>query len=98
VCLYPHNLGWTLSLTLVVGSILFAINQLDVVLSGGATPRVWLKTGLTFLDRSSSRTAGSCSGAGRDSIDPRRADSLTPKISTVTPRQNPIYPWCSAAP
>jgi hypothetical protein len=49
VCLHPRNLRWTLSLTLVVGTILFAINQLDVVLSGGANPRVWLKTGLTFL-------------------------------------------------
>ena len=34
--------------TLVVGTILFAINQLDVVLAGAATPSVWIKAALTF--------------------------------------------------
>ena len=33
----------------MVGTILFAINQLDVVLRGQATTAVWLKCGLTFL-------------------------------------------------
>lgn len=33
---------------LVVGVVLFAINQLDVVLSGGLTPVVIGKIGLTF--------------------------------------------------
>ena len=32
-----------------VGSILFCINQLDVVLRGDATTAVWLKGGLTYL-------------------------------------------------
>jgi hypothetical protein len=34
---------------LVVGVVLFAINQLDVVLRGGTTPLVLAKIALTFL-------------------------------------------------
>ena len=45
----PHHLRRTIGVALVVGAILFAINQLDVVLRGQATPGVWLKCGLTFL-------------------------------------------------
>jgi hypothetical protein len=33
----------------VVGTVLFAINQLDVVVAGRATARVWVKAGLTHL-------------------------------------------------
>jgi len=43
-----QNLRRTITIALVVGSILFVINQLDVVLSGKATIVVWLKIGLTF--------------------------------------------------
>jgi hypothetical protein len=32
-----------------VGTILFTINQLDVVLDGGATAGVWLKVAVTYL-------------------------------------------------
>jgi hypothetical protein len=38
----------TLAVALVVGTVLFAINDLDVVLAGGATSRVWLKAALTY--------------------------------------------------
>jgi hypothetical protein len=44
-----HHLGRTLRIALVVGTILFAINQLDVVLRGEATALVWLKSGVTYL-------------------------------------------------
>jgi hypothetical protein len=44
-----HHLGRTLRVALVVGTILFCINQLDVVLRGQATPAVWLKGGITYL-------------------------------------------------
>ena len=41
---------WRTGLTaLVVGTILFAINQLDVVLGRDADPITWLKAGLTYL-------------------------------------------------
>jgi len=42
------NLSKTVAIALVVGTILFIINQLDVVLSGKATTVVWCKIALTF--------------------------------------------------
>ena len=39
----------TVLTALVVGTIVFAINQLDVVLAGRADAVVWLKVGLTYL-------------------------------------------------
>lgn len=49
VCLHRPYLRRTIRVALVVGTILFAINQLDVVLSGRATAEVWMKSGLTYL-------------------------------------------------
>lgn len=43
------NLRKTVRIALVVGTILFLINQLDVVLRGKATPFVWFKVGLTYF-------------------------------------------------
>lgn len=48
VVAYRPHLRRTLLTALVVGTILFCINQLDVVLRGHATPVVWLKGGLTY--------------------------------------------------
>lgn len=36
-------------IALVVGTLLFCINQLDVVIRGDATTVVWLKTALTYV-------------------------------------------------
>jgi hypothetical protein len=47
-CLSARNLVRTASIAAVVGTGLFAINQLDVVVAGHATARVWLKIGLTY--------------------------------------------------
>jgi len=49
VCLYPPHLVRTISIALIVGSVLFVINQLDVVLRGDATAVVWLKSALTYV-------------------------------------------------
>ena len=49
VCLYPRSLRSTLAVALVVGTVLFAINQLDVVVAGHATVRVWFKVALTYV-------------------------------------------------
>jgi hypothetical protein len=46
---HRQHLTRTLSAALVVGALLFCINQLDVVLAGEATTRTWIKTGTTFL-------------------------------------------------
>lgn len=44
----PH-LAKTLRIAAIVGTVLFCINQLDVVLGGRATPFVWAKIGLTYV-------------------------------------------------
>ncbi len=49
VVLHPPYLRKTVRIALCVGCVLFAINQLDVVLRGQATTIVWIKGGLTFL-------------------------------------------------
>ncbi len=49
VVLHRPHLKRTLITALVVGSVLFAINQADVVMKGDATAVTWLKTGLTYL-------------------------------------------------
>jgi hypothetical protein len=49
VVLHPQHLRRTLGVAVVVGTILFSINQLDVVVSGGLTARVMAKIALTYL-------------------------------------------------
>lgn len=49
VCLHRPHLRSTVRIALLIGTILFAINHLDVVLAGRATTAVWLKGGLTYL-------------------------------------------------
>lgn len=49
VVLYRPHLLRTSVTALIVGTILFAINQLDVVLSGDATAGTWIKAGVTYL-------------------------------------------------
>lgn len=44
----PH-LGKTIRAAMVIGTVLFAINHLDVVLAGKATWVTWLKSALTYL-------------------------------------------------
>jgi len=47
VCTRPH-LTQSVTTSLIVGTVLFAINQLDVVLSGHATSVTWLKIAVTY--------------------------------------------------
>jgi hypothetical protein len=49
VVAYRPHLRNTLLIALVVGTILFCINQLDVVLRGDADVGVWIKSGTTYL-------------------------------------------------
>ncbi len=44
-----RNLVRTIGVALVVGTVLFAINQLDVVMAGDATTGTWIKTVSTFV-------------------------------------------------
>lgn len=45
---HPPHLRRTLVTTVVVGTVLFGINQLDVVLAGDATGMLWFKSALTY--------------------------------------------------
>jgi hypothetical protein len=49
VLAYPPHLRRTAAIALVVGTILFCINQLDVVLRGEADAVVWIKAAVTYL-------------------------------------------------
>ena len=49
VVLLPAHLKRSAATALVVGTILFAINQLSVVIDGQATAVTWIKTGVTYL-------------------------------------------------
>ncbi len=49
VIAYRPHLGSTIATALIVGTILFCINQLDVLLAGDATGAVWLKTALNYV-------------------------------------------------
>lgn len=49
VVAHPAHLRQTLLTALIVGTILFAINQLDVVLAGKATLAVWVKGAVTYV-------------------------------------------------
>ncbi len=48
VVLHWPYLKRTLGISLLVGTILFAINQLDAVLAGRADWRVWVKGAMTY--------------------------------------------------
>jgi hypothetical protein len=48
IVLMRDHLRRTLRIALVVGLVLTAINQLDVIVQGDATAVTWIKTGLNF--------------------------------------------------
>jgi hypothetical protein len=58
VVLHRPHLRKTATIALVVGTILFAINQLDVVVGGRADAVVWVKVGVTYLVPSCVSNAG----------------------------------------
>jgi hypothetical protein len=49
VVTYRPHLRKTITIALVVGTVLFCINQLDVVLRGDATALIWVKSAVTYL-------------------------------------------------
>ena len=49
VMFWANNLHRTAAVALLVGTVLFAINQLDIVIAGRATPGTWLKIALSYL-------------------------------------------------
>lgn len=49
VVIHRPHLRRTAATALLVGTVLFAINHLDTVLSGQATTGTWVKIGVTYL-------------------------------------------------
>ena len=49
VVLYRAHLRASARIAVVVGTVLFAINQLDVVLAGNASTATWVKSGVTYV-------------------------------------------------
>ncbi len=49
VCFDPRNLARSILAATLVGTILFLINQGDVVFGGRATSATWTKIGLSYL-------------------------------------------------
>lgn len=49
VVVYRPHLHKTLLTALIVGTVLFCINQLNVVIDGDATATVWIKSAVTYL-------------------------------------------------
>lgn len=49
VVLLRRHLKATVRIALIVGTVLFSINQLDVVLRGHATAVTWIKSGVTYF-------------------------------------------------
>ena len=48
-CARPAHLRRTVRIALVVGVVLTAINQLDVIIAGDATTGTWIKCALNFV-------------------------------------------------
>lgn len=66
VVLHPSHLRQTVVIALVVGTLLFCINQLDVVLRGDATAAVWVKSAVTYLVPFAVSNAGVLVGSRRE--------------------------------
>ncbi|HEV2027698.1 MAG TPA: nitrate/nitrite transporter NrtS [Candidatus Dormibacteraeota bacterium] len=49
VCFERGNLGQSIGVAVLVGTVLFLINQADVVFGGRATLQTWVKIGLSYL-------------------------------------------------
>lgn len=47
--LLPHHLRRTATIALIVGTLLTAINQGDVLLGGAATSTTWVKCAMNFV-------------------------------------------------
>ncbi len=49
VCIERRNLSQSIGAAALVGTLLFLINQADVVFGGQATAATWVKIGLSYL-------------------------------------------------
>ncbi len=49
ICLRREHLRSTVPIALVIGTVLMAINQLDLIVAGDATTATWIKVGVTYF-------------------------------------------------
>ena len=61
-CARPEHVGRTIPIALLVGLVLTAVNQLDVILAGDATTATWIKAATNFLVPSVVSNLGLLSG------------------------------------
>lgn len=71
---HPAHLKSTVTVALLIGSVLFCINQLDVVLRGDATATVWIKSAITYIVPLAVSNAGLLIGS-------RRVEPMVPEES-----------------
>ena len=69
---YGPHLRRTTTIALIVGTLLFAINQLDVVVRGDATAAVWIKSAVTYVVPFCVANAGVLAASRRDTRDAAR--------------------------
>jgi hypothetical protein len=74
ICREREHLRRTAKIALVVGTILTAINQLDVILRGDATAITWVKSGLNYCVPFVVSNLGLLAASGR-----RRGGTSTPR-------------------
>jgi hypothetical protein len=68
-CARREHLRRTIRIALVVGLVLIAINQLDVILAGDATTSTWIKSATNFLVPFLVANLGLLSGRRLTSVD-----------------------------
>jgi hypothetical protein len=71
---YRTHLRATSRIALIVGTVLFAINQLDVVVAGQATAVTWVKSAVTYLVPFVVANLGVLTATRRRAVDPRGSD------------------------
>ena len=73
--LLRRHLRATVRIALIVGTVLFTINQLDVVLSGKATAVTYVKSAVTYLVPFTVSNLGVLTGTHRRRSDGDRRES-----------------------
>jgi len=77
-------------IALVVGTLLFCINQLDVVIRGDATTGVWVKTALTYVVPIVVSNLGVLTGTRRRADVPRVTRYEATALTQPTPRDRVV--------
>ncbi len=89
IVLQRENLRRTVTIALIVGTVLFGINQLDVVLSGQATASTWIKGAITYAVPFVVSNLGVLQGERRVARLSESVD-VQPAARSVRPRSGPL--------